>query len=103
MKKTLWFSVVWTIFATIGAYSIWNDASWADEAPIVRRVLSTLPLFGLFFIWWSWRRFRRYQSVRVVESDAGVAFYWTDLNGEEKQSGIDPRLQWDEDDRLDDT
>ena len=102
MKKTLGFSIVWTIFATIGTYFIWNDASWAHEAPIVRLVLSTFPALGLLFIWWSWKRFRRYQSVREVESDAGVQFFWTDLDGTEKQSGTDPRLQWDEDDRLDD-
>ncbi len=67
MKKTLSFAVLWTIFAVLGTVAIWNDSSWAEQAPRVRLCLSTSPFLGLFFIWWSWRRFKRYQSVRVLD------------------------------------
>ena len=102
MKKTLGFSILWTFFAALGTVGIWMDESWADEAPKVRLILSTLPIFGLFFIWWSWRRFKRYQSMREVQTETGKQFTWIDLNGEKRQSATDPRTLWDEDDRLDD-
>ena len=102
MKKTLGFSIVWTVLAAIGTVGIWMDASWAEDALEGRVILTTFSIFGLFFIWWSWRRYKRYQSVREVETEAGKQFTWIDLNGEKRMSTIDPRIQWDEDDRLDD-
>ncbi len=97
MKKTLSFAVIWTGLATLGSVAIWIDVSWADQAPRVRLVLSTLPILGLFFIGWSWLR---YQSVRVVEDETGKHYIWTELNGEERRSTADPRAGWDEDDLL---
>lgn len=102
MKKTLIFAFAWTFFATLGTVGLWNDASWAEEAPRVRMILSMLPFFGLFFIWWSWRRFKRYQSVREAHDATGNIFLWTELDGKERRSATDPRIRWDGDDRLDD-
>lgn len=102
MKKALGFAIVWTIFATVGTVAIWNDASWAEEASRVRLLLSTLPFFGLFFIWWSWQRFKRYRSVRIIDGETEKHFVWTDLDGKERKSATDPRIRWDEVDRLDD-
>ncbi|MEL6323561.1 MAG: hypothetical protein AAFQ84_04960 [Pseudomonadota bacterium] len=102
MKKTLVFSIVWTVLAAIGTIAIWHDPKFGQEAPNVRRVLTALPIFGAGFVWWSWRRYRRYQSVRTQETELGTLYVWTDLDGTTKKSEIDPRIKWDEDDRLHD-
>ena len=102
MKKTLAFSIIWTVAAIVGAIAIWHDADFGEQAPKVRLALTTLPLFGVWFVWWSWRRYRRYESVRVVETGSDKQFVWTELDGEEKRSATDPRITWDEEDRLDD-
>ncbi len=101
MKKTLGFSIIWTALCTIGIIAMWRGDEFSDHSN-VRYILSLMPVFGLWFIRWSWRRFKRYKSVTLLGEGEGRLFVWTDLDGSEKSSVTDPRIQWDEDDRLDD-
>ena len=100
MKKVLSFSIVWTVLAFLGAIAMWNDPRFAEEAPRVRWILSGLPVFGVWFIWWSWRRVQRYRSVRVVKSRGRDLFVWTELDGGARRDRVDPRIEWDKDDRM---
>ena len=101
MKTTLGFSIIWTVGWTIGVIAMWRGDEFSDH-PTVRVILSLASIFGLSCIRWSWRRYKRYQSVTVVGTGEGQIFVWTEIDGSEHSSATDPRIQWDEEDRLDD-
>ena len=100
MKKLFTFSIVWTVGVTIGVIAMWRDPEFDQNAPIVRWILSGMPVFGVWFIRYCWRRVKRYQSVQVVHSEGREVYVWTDLDGSIKKDTVDPRIEWDKEDRM---
>ncbi|MEO0981386.1 MAG: hypothetical protein AAFX03_01910 [Pseudomonadota bacterium] len=62
--------------------------------------MTSLPVFGIWFVWRSWRERRRYLSVQTLKTEDGDVFTWTDLNGRVRRAFVDPRIKWDEEDRM---
>ena len=54
-----------------------------------------MPFAGIPFIWDSLRKLQRFRSAR---EENGI-FIWTELDGSERRSAVDPRIEWDKDDR----
>jgi len=100
MKKIFAFSIVWTIGTALGVIAMWNDPEFGGNPPMVRWILTGLPVFGIWFVWWSWRRLLRYRSVHTVQTEDGVIFVWTELDGSLREDTVDPRTEWDKVDNM---
>ncbi|MEL6104184.1 MAG: hypothetical protein AAFV87_16965 [Pseudomonadota bacterium] len=96
---TLVFSVLWTALMAIGVFFISSEVEYQQQEQLFKVVFTLTPFAGLLFIWDSVRKLRRYRSVRFESLDNETVYIWTELNGTEKRSTVDPRVQWDIDDR----
>jgi len=97
----LGFSIIWTVLTAL--FVLFFDL---DPAPEYQRyeqlgkvIYTAMPFVGLLFIWDSLRKLRRYRSVRSEKIDGETVYVWTELNGSEQRSTMDPRIAWDKDDR----
>lgn len=98
---TLGFSTIWTVLATL--FVLFFDP---DPGPEYQRheyigkvILTAMPFVGLLFICDSLRKLHRFRSVRCETIDGEAVYVWTELNGSKKRSNVDPRIQWDKEDR----
>jgi hypothetical protein len=96
---TLVFSIIWTVLAALGAWFITYEPGWQNRKAFVKIIFAVMPLVGLLFIWDSLRKLRRFRSVRSEMIDNETVYVWTELNGSEKRSTVDPRIEWDQEDR----
>jgi hypothetical protein len=96
---TLVFSIIWTVLAALGAWFITYEPDWQDQKTFVKIIFSAMPFVGLLFIWDSFRKLRRFRGVRCETIDEETVYIWTELNGSEKRSTVDPRIEWDKEDR----
>ncbi|WP_197919257.1 hypothetical protein [Thiosulfatihalobacter marinus] len=92
---TLGFGIIWTLvaFACLIAFSRQDD--FQAETTLYKVLMTLMPFAGFLVIWDGWRKLRRFRSVR--EEDG--MFVWTELDGSEQRSDIDPRIVWDKEDR----
>lgn len=96
---TLIFGVAWTVIAAVFSIAMRFQPEWSDESLLFKVIMTMLPFAGLLAIIDGLRRVRRYRSVRAKHSPEGPIFVWTDFNGSERRDRIDPRPQWDKEDR----
>jgi len=96
---TLVFSIIWTVLAAIGAWFITYQPDWQNQEAFVKILFTGMPFAGLLFIWDSLRKLRRSRSVRCETIGKETVYVWTELNGFEKRSNVDPRIEWDQEDR----
>lgn len=98
---TLVFSIIWTALAAL--FVLFFDFDLGPEYQthehIGKVIFFTMPFFGLLFIWDSLRKLRRFRSVRCKMIDGETVYVWTELNGSEKRSAVDPRIEWDKEDQ----
>ncbi len=93
--KTLGFSLIWTVLMTTGVVFAFVRGDFDGESILFKLIFTISPLVGVLFIWDSLRKLRRYRSVRKT----GTEFVWTEINGSQGRSIIDPRIAWDAEDR----
>lgn len=96
---TLIFSIIWTVLTALGAWFITFEPEWQKQESFVKIIFNAMPFVGLLFIWGSLRKLRRFRSVRTKKIDNKTVYFWTELDGSESSSSIDPRIAWDEKDR----
>jgi hypothetical protein len=96
---TLGFSITWTVLAALFAWFIRFEPDWQQQEAFVKITLTAMPLAGLLFIRDSLRKMRRQRSVRWETTGEATVFIWKKLDGSEKRSCVDPRVEWDKDDR----
>ena len=93
--NTFVFSILWTV-CTAALVAAFLRQEGFDANPIWFNVaMFLMPFAGIPFIWDSHRKLRRFRSVRAE----GGVFVWTELDGSEQRSDIDPRIAWDREDR----
>jgi len=97
--NTLVFNIIWTVLAALGAWFIAYEPDWQSQEAFVKIIFTAMPFAGLLFIWDSLRKLRRFRSVRCETIDNETVYVWTELNGSEKRSTVDPRIEWDKEDR----
>lgn len=92
---TLGFSIIWTVLMTGAVVYMLLNGDFDGQSALFRAIFAGMPFVGLLFIWDSLRKLRRFRSVRRDGDD----FVWTELNGKEGRSKMDPRIKWDAEDR----
>lgn len=96
---TFWFSAIWTALTSVGVIYLWQEPEFARQSPLFKVIMTAMPLGGVPFVWHSLRKLRRFRSVRQVKVSGHTEFVWTELDGSEKRSEIDPRPAWNDEDR----
>lgn len=98
---TLGFSIIWTILAALFVLFFEYDPGpeFQKHEQIGQVIFTAMPFMGLLFIWDSFRKLRRFRSVRCETIKGETVYVWTELNGSEKRSTVDPRIVWDKEDR----
>ncbi len=98
---TLVFSIIWTALAALFVlfFDLDPGPEYQKHEQIGKVIFTAMPFVGLLFIWDSLRKLRRFRSVRCETIDAETFYVWTELNGSEKRSTVDPRIDWDKEDR----
>lgn len=89
------FSIAWTIFCAVLSAAFFRHEGFDSHPTWFNTLAILMPFVGLLFVWDSLRKLRRYRSVR----EEGGTYVWTELDGSEVRSKIDPRIKWREDDR----
>ncbi len=92
---TLGFGIAWTVLAVVFVVAFSRQTDFQEQTAVFQVVMILMPLAGLLIVRNGWHRLRRLRSLR--EEDG--FFVWTDLDGAEKRSTINPRSAWDAEDR----
>lgn len=95
----LGFSIIWTVLATLGAGFMTLGPEYQNQGYLFKVMTALFPFFGLPFICDSLRRLRRFRSVRRETIAKETVYIWTELDGSTKSSDLDPRIEWDKEDR----
>lgn len=95
------FSIIWTILVALFVLFFEFDPGpeYQKHEQIGKVIFAAMPFVGLLFIWDSFRKLRRFRTVRCETIDGETVYVWTELNGSEKRSTVDPRIEWDKEDR----
>lgn len=92
---TLGFGIIWTVLTAVLVIAFSRQDDFQAESTLFKVIMTLMPFAGLLVIWDGWRKLRRFSGVR----QEGNMFVWTELDGSVKRSTVDPRIQWDIDDR----
>ena len=95
------FGIVWTALAALFAlnFDYGPGPEYERHEQIGKVIFTAMPFVGLLFIWDSYRKLRRFRSVRCERTDEGTVYVWTELNGSEGRSIVDPRIEWEKEDK----
>lgn len=95
----LGFSIIWTVLMALAGWFITYEPEYEKQTLLYKIIFAVIPFFGLVFIWDSLRKLRRFRSVRCETVDNALVYTWVEVDGSRKSSAVDPRIEWDKEDR----